>query len=198
MSACRNSIARGLVPGPRMLVAVHALGSRGGHADRSGIRHDLLKENGPAEGIAHGPGRLPRGGAIPGEVRRQRDQVLRLRRRALAGRRGRHAAAHPGGDVALVDEAHRLRKKVAAHCHGDRAAREAILAGVDSIEHGSFLSEGTLSLMKEKGTFLVPTLLAGEWISKRLDKFPPEIADQGESRDGRARRPCSAPRSGWA
>ena len=95
----RNSIARGLVPGPRMLVAVHTLGPRGGHADRNGIRHDLLREDGPAEGIAHGPGRVPRGGAVPGEVRRRRDQVLRLRRRALAGRRGGHAAADARGDV---------------------------------------------------------------------------------------------------
>ncbi|MGB0066585.1 MAG: amidohydrolase family protein, partial [Isosphaeraceae bacterium] len=78
--------------------------------------------------------------------------------------------------IALIDEAHRLRKKVAAHCHGDRAARDAIMAGVDSIEHGSFLSEETLSLMKEKGTYLVPTLLAGAWTGGRVDKFPAEIA----------------------
>src|SRR5215469_1008928 len=52
----RNAIARGLVPGPRMLVSVHGIGARGGHADESGLRHDLmLKEQGPAEGIAHGP-----------------------------------------------------------------------------------------------------------------------------------------------
>ena len=77
---------------------------------------------------------------------------------------------------ALVDEAHRLRKKVAAHCHGDHAAREAILAGVDSIEHGSFLTEETLALMKERGTYLVPTLLAADWIGGKLEKYPPEIA----------------------
>jgi imidazolonepropionase-like amidohydrolase len=78
--------------------------------------------------------------------------------------------------TALIDEAHRLRKKAAAHCHGDRAARDAILAGVDSIEHGSFLSEETLLLMKARGTVLVPTLLAGEWTGGKLEKFPPEIA----------------------
>src|SRR3974377_1119946 len=83
--------------------------------------------------------------------------------------------------TALVDEAHRLRKRVAAHCHGDRAARDAITAGVDSIEHGSFLSEETLSLMKSKGTFLVPTLLAGEWTGGRLERFPPEIAAKAKA-----------------
>jgi imidazolonepropionase-like amidohydrolase len=78
--------------------------------------------------------------------------------------------------IALIDEAHRLRKKVAAHCHGDHAAREAVAAGVDSIEHGSFLTEEALAMMKARGTYLVPTLLASEWIGGKLDKFPPEIA----------------------
>jgi imidazolonepropionase-like amidohydrolase len=65
----------------------------------------------------------------------------------------------------LVDETHRLRKKVAVHCHGDAAAKEAINAGVDSIEHGSFMKPDTLQLMKQKGTYLTPTLMAtnGSW-----------------------------------
>jgi imidazolonepropionase-like amidohydrolase len=67
--------------------------------------------------------------------------------------------------AAVVDEAHRLRKRGAVHCHGDRAAKEAILAGVESIEHGSFLQDDTLSTMKNKGTHLVPTLFALEWLT---------------------------------
>ena len=55
-----------------------------------------------------------------------------------------------------------LRKKVAVHCHGDAAAKEAINAGVDSIEHGSFMKPDTLQLMKQKGTYLTPTLMASE------------------------------------
>src|SRR5262249_45249125 len=82
----------------------------------------------------------------------------------------------PAEMAALVDEAHRLRKKVACHCHGDQAAREAVLAGVDSIEHGSFLSAETLALMKDRGTFLVPTLMAPEALMPHLDRMPPEIA----------------------
>src|SRR4030095_6735420 len=57
----------------------------------------------------------------------------------------------PAEIAALVDETHRLRKKVAVHCHGDQAAKDAIEAGVDSIEHGSFLKPETLQLMKTKG-----------------------------------------------
>jgi imidazolonepropionase-like amidohydrolase len=75
-----------------------------------------------------------------------------------------------------VEEAHRLGRKTAAHAHGDLAARSAVKAGVDSIEHGSFLTDETLALMKTKGTYLVPTLLAGEWTGGKAQKFPPEIA----------------------
>src|SRR4029077_4497395 len=81
----------------------------------------------------------------------------------------------PAEIAALVDESHRLRKKVAVHCHGDQAAREAIEAGVDSIEHGSFVKPETLTVMKKKGTFLTPTLMATEWIMGKLDNYPPAL-----------------------
>jgi imidazolonepropionase-like amidohydrolase len=77
---------------------------------------------------------------------------------------------------AIVSEAHAWHRKVAAHCHGDEAARIAIAAGVDSIEHGSFLKDDTLRLMKEKGVYLVPTLFAGYWVGEKADRFPPAIA----------------------
>jgi imidazolonepropionase-like amidohydrolase len=77
--------------------------------------------------------------------------------------------------AALVEESHRLRKKVAVHCHGDQAGREAIEAGADSIEHGSFLKPETLTLMKNKGTFLTPTLMAGEYIKGKLESYPPAL-----------------------
>ena len=81
----------------------------------------------------------------------------------------------PAEMAALVDETHRLRKKVAVHCHGDQAAREAIEAGVDSIEHGSFLKPETLQLMKSKGTYLVPTLMATEYIMAKIEAYPPVL-----------------------
>src|SRR5207237_1886912 len=81
----------------------------------------------------------------------------------------------PAEMAALVDESHRLRKKVAVHCHGEQAAREAIEAGVDSIEHGSFMKPETLRLMKQKGTFLTPTLMASEYIMAKIDSYPPAL-----------------------
>src|SRR5438128_11188618 len=77
--------------------------------------------------------------------------------------------------AALIDESHRLRKKVAVHCHGDQAAKEAIEGGVDSIEHGSFMKPETLTLMKNKGTYLTPTLMATEWIMSKIDNYPPAL-----------------------
>jgi imidazolonepropionase-like amidohydrolase len=77
---------------------------------------------------------------------------------------------------AIIGEAHTWKRKVAAHSHGDVAARMAVEAGVDSIEHGTFLTEATLKLMKKKGVYLVPTCLAGYWVNKQADTFPPQIA----------------------
>ena len=152
-------------------------GRPGGHADETGLRHDLLvRELGPAEGIAHGPDGFRE--AVRYQVKYGADVIKFCASGGVLSLADEVDTPQltPEEMNALVDEAHRLRKKVAAHCHGDRAAREAILAGVDSIEHGSFLSEETLALMKDRGTFLVPTLLAGDWIGGKLEKFPPEIA----------------------
>jgi imidazolonepropionase-like amidohydrolase len=173
----RNAINRGLVPGPRMLVSAYTLGARGGHADVTGLRHDLLvQEQGPAQGIAHGPQGFRE--AVRFQVKYGADVIKFCASGGVLSLADEVDTPQltPEEMIALVDEAHRLRKKVAAHCHGDRAAQEAIRAGVDSIEHGSFLSEETLALMKSLGTVLVPTLLAGEWTGGKLHKFPPEIA----------------------
>jgi len=64
---------------------------------------------------------------------------------------------------AIVQEAHRLGRKVAAHAHGAQGIKDAVLAGVDSIEHGSFINEEDIQLMKERGTYLVPTLYLADW-----------------------------------
>src|SRR5260370_37660717 len=93
----------------------------------------------------------------------------------------------PAEMAELVDESRRLRKKVAVHCHGDQAAKEAIEAGVDSIEHGSFMKPDTLTLMKNKGTYLTPTLMATEWIMSKIDNYPPAL--QAKAKAAGARRP---------
>ena len=80
---------------------------------------------------------------------------------------------------AIVDEAHALRRKTAAHAHGAEAAKRAIRAGIDSIEHGTFLDDQALDMMKQRGTYLVPTLMAIEGLEEKMDRgvyMPPAIA----------------------
>lgn len=173
----RNAIEKGLVSGPRMLVAVHSIGATGGHCDATGLRYNVLgKENNYTEGIADGPEEIRK--AVRFQVKYGADAIKTCASGgvlSLADAVDTPQLTLPEM-TALVDEAHRLRKKVAAHAHGDLAAKEAVQAGVDSIEHGSFLKDDTLALMKSKGTYLVPTLLALDWIMGKINTFPPEIA----------------------
>ena len=175
--ALRNSINKGVIVGPRMLVATKGIGATGGHFDpTSGFRDFLFgREPDYSDGIADGPEEIRK--AVRFEVKNGADVI----KAAVSG--GVLSLADevdtpqltPAEMAALVDESHRLRKKVAVHCHGDQAAREAIEAGVDSIEHGSFVKPETLTRMKNKGTFLTPTLMATEWIMSKLDNYPPAL-----------------------
>src|SRR6184192_1017200 len=175
--ALRNSINKGVIVGPRMLVATKGIGATGGHFDpTSGFRDFLFgRESDYTDGIADGPEEIRK--AVRFEVKNGADVI----KAAVSG--GVLSLADevdtpqltPAEMAALVDESHRLRKKVAVHCHGDQAAREAIEAGVDSIEHGSFMKPETLTIMKKKGTFLTPTLLASDWIMKKIDNYPPAL-----------------------
>src|SRR5947208_4754844 len=175
--ALRNSINKGVIVGPRMLVATYGIGATGGHFDATSGFRDMLFAHEPdySEGIADGADAVRK--AVRFEVKNGADVI----KAAVSG--GVFSLADevdtpqftPAEMAALVDESHRLRKKVAVHCHGDQVAKEAIEAGVDSIEHGSFLKPETLALMKTKGTYLVPTLMATEWILGKLDSYPPAL-----------------------
>src|SRR5580698_5972564 len=171
----RNSINAGYVPGPRMLVSVHALGSTGGHCDGgAGFRHDVFgRETGPEDGVINSADQARY--AVRFNIKYGADVIKTC---ASGG------VLSPTDDVdspqlsqaeldALVDEAHALRRKTAAHSHGAEAAKRAIRAGIDSIEHGTFLDDEALRMMHDKGVFLVPTLATR--IGLRESKFPPQI-----------------------
>ena len=195
--ALRNSIDKGVIVGPRMLVATYGVGATGGHFDSTSGFRDLLfgHEPGYNDGIADGPDGIRK--VVRFEVKNGADVI----KAAVSG--GVLSLADevdtpqltPQEMFALVDESHRLRKKVAVHCHGDQAAREAIEAGVDSIEHGSFLKPETLTLMKNKGIYLTPTLMATEWIMAKLNLYPPALQAKPKRRQ-RPGRKCSATRCG--
>jgi len=181
--ALRNSINKGAIVGPRMLVATKGIGATGGHFDpTSGFRDFLFgREPDYTDGIADGPDEIRK--TVRFEVKNGADVI----KAAVSG--GVLSLADevdtpqltPAEMAALVDESHRLRKKVAVHCHGDEAAREAIEAGVDSIEHGSFMKPETLTMMKKKGTFLTPTLMASEWIMGKLDNYPSALQTKAKA-----------------
>jgi imidazolonepropionase-like amidohydrolase len=177
----RNAIASGDVPGPRMLVAVHALGSTGGHCDhQGGFREGIFgHEAGPSEGVINGPDQARYA------VRLDHKYGADMIKVCASG-----GVLSPTDAVdtpqltqeelsAIVDEAHALRLKTAAHAHGSEAAKRAIRAGIDSIEHGSFLDDEALDLMKQKGTYYIPTLMAVQGLQEKFDRgiyVPPAIA----------------------
>jgi imidazolonepropionase-like amidohydrolase len=191
--ALRNAIRDGVVVGPRMLVAAGAIGTTGGHCDdTAGFREGLFgHEAGQQEFVANGP-----------------DQMRYAVR--LAHKYGADVikTCASGGvlsltdDVdtpqltqeelnALIDEAHSLKRKVAAHCHGSEAAKRAIRAGVDSLEHGSFFDDETLDMMKAHGTYFVPTLMAIVGEQERIHRgiyFPPAILAKANAADEAAHK----------
>jgi imidazolonepropionase-like amidohydrolase len=176
----RNGIRNGDVPGPRMLVTVHALGATGGHCDHDdGYRQGIFgRESSPLEGVINGPDQARYA------VRLDHKYGADMIKVCASG-----GVLSPTDDVdtpqltqeelnAIVDEAHALRRKTAAHAHGAEAAKRAIRAGIDSIEHGSFLDEEALDMMKQRGTYLVPTLMAIQGIQEKFDRgvyMPPAI-----------------------
>jgi len=178
----RNAINDGLTPGPRMLVARYALGATGGHCDQTGFPPGTFgAEPGVEKGILHGANEGRQ--AVRLDVKYGAD-VIKMCASGGVLSLGDDVAAPQLTDeelTAIIDEAHRLKRKTAAHSHGDLAARAAVKAGIDSIEHGSFLTDETLALMKSKGTFLVPTCMAGQWTGGKLERFPPAIAVKAKS-----------------
>lgn len=175
----RNAINRGVVPGPRMLVAVHAIGATGGHCDDTGWREGAVgRETGPDVGVINGADEARRA------VRLAHKYGATVIKTCATGGVLSLADAVDTPQLtqaeldALVDEAHALRLKTAAHAHGAEGAKRAIRAGIDSIEHGSFLDDEALDLMKQKGTYYVPTLMAAQGLSEQIQKgvpIPPAI-----------------------
>jgi imidazolonepropionase-like amidohydrolase len=177
----RNTIRAGIIPGPRMLVAVHALGSTGGHCDdEAGFRAGIFNhESGPENGVINSPEEARY--AVRWNIKYGADIIKTC---ASGG------VLSPTDDVdvpqltqaelnALVDEAHTLRRKTAAHSHGAEASKRAIRAGIDSIEHGTFLDDDAMRMMHDKGVYLVPTLTVRVGLAE--SKFPPLVQAKADA-----------------
>jgi len=177
----RNAIRNGKVPGPRMLVSVHALGATGGHCDNSGHRQGLFPESGISDGIANSPWQMRAAVRLNHKYGADVIKVC-----ATGGVLSLTDAVDTPQLTqeeldAMVDEAHALRLRAAAHAHGAEGAKRAIRAGIDSIEHGTFLDDEALDLMKQKGTYFVPTLMAAVGLRERMARsaaLPPPILEK--------------------
>ena len=178
----RNAAAAGIIPGPRMLVAVHSIGSTGGHCDgQNGFRAGLFgRETGPEEGVINSPEEGRR--AVRLNVKYGADVIKICATGGVLSLTDEVDIPQLTQEEtnAIVDEAHTLRKKTAAHAHGAEGAKRAIRAGIDSIEHGAFLDDEALDMMKARGTYYIPTLMAVEGGKEILAKggYPPLVTSK--------------------
>jgi len=173
--ALRNAINAGLAEGPRLLVAGHALGSTGGHCDSSPFPPDRVAPSGPLQGVCNGPEECRLATRL--QMKYGADVIKICASGGVLSESDPVDVPQltPAELTAIMSEAHAWGRKVAAHSHGDLAAKQAVEAGVDSIEHGSFLTTPTLQLMKQKGVYLVPTRMTQVWVLDKADTYPPKI-----------------------
>jgi imidazolonepropionase-like amidohydrolase len=166
-SSLRDAINAGKVPGPRVLCSGEAITPTGGHGDgTNGFREDLMAIPGPIQGVADGADacRL----AVRNQVKRGADLIKLTATGGVLSNIGAGLEQQFFDDElkAIVETAHLLKKKVAAHAHGTSGINAALRAGVDSIEHGTYLDDESIRLFKETGAYYVPTITAGKSVAQ--------------------------------
>jgi imidazolonepropionase-like amidohydrolase len=178
--ALRNAINTGTVWGPRIYTAGRAIGSTGGHADpTNGLSRELVGDPGVAEGIINSVDDAVK--AIRVHYKQGVDAIKIMPSGGVMdeGASGENPQLTLEEIKALVTTAHDYGFTVAAHAHGAEAIRRAVIGGVDSIEHGTFLNDEDMKLMKEHGTYLVPTISAGSFVASKAKVpgyYPPQVA----------------------
>ncbi|HWA88057.1 MAG TPA: amidohydrolase family protein [Opitutus sp.] len=165
--ALKKAIAAGWVIGPRIFTAGGPIGTTGGHADPTDGYSDEVRQKLTSENVIDGPDAARR--AVRQHYKEGADLIKIM---ASAGVLSiEKSADNPQMDMdelkAIVTTAHEYGLKVAVHAHGAEAIRRAVIAGVDSIEHGTYLNDEDIALMKEHGTYLVPTLSAGRFVMEK-------------------------------
>jgi len=177
--ALRNAINAHKVPGPRIVAAGKAIASTGGHADpTNGWAHKFPADPGPEEGVINGVD-----DARKAVRQRYKDGSDTIKITATGGvlsiaRNGANPQMTEEEIRAVVTTARDYGFKVAAHAHGAEGIKRAVRGGADSIEHGTFMDDEAMKLMKERGTYYVPTISAGRWVYEQAqdpDFFPPIV-----------------------
>lgn len=162
----RDAINRGDVVGPRIIAAGKAVSVTGGHADpTNGLRSDVFGLAGVEDGVADGVDECRK--AVRNQIKLGADCIKLTATGGVLSASSAGLAQHFFDDElkAIIDTAHAMGRKAAAHAHGVDGINAALRAGVDSIEHGTYLDDESVRLFKEHGAFLVPTLLAGETVT---------------------------------
>lgn len=178
--ALRNAINAGIVPGPRIFTAGGAIGSTGGHADDTdGYRADLQGDPHAKDGIINGADDAWK--AVRQHYKDGADLIKIMPSGGVLDESSSVDNAQMTIDEikAVVAAAHDYGFTVAAHAHGAEAIRRAVVGGVDSIEHGTFMNDEDMKLMKQHGTWYVPTIIAGRYVQEMAEKpgyYPPQVA----------------------
>lgn len=168
----RNAINQGLVAGPRIFTAGKSIATTGGHADpTNSFRKDLMGDPGPREGVINSPEEARQA------VRQRYKDGSDLIKITATG--GVLSLAKDGSGPQFTDEelkaviqtAKDYGMHTAAHAHGTEGMKRAVLAGITTIEHGTKMTEEIMDLMKQKGTFYVPTITAGRFVADQA-KIP--------------------------
>lgn len=162
--ALRNAINEGKIPGPRLLVAGHALSATGGHGDFSGISPYI--HFGQFSGVVDGIDEIRK--KVRWNVKFGADVIKFAATAGVLSEEESVGAPQFSFEEmkAIVEEATRWGRRVAAHAHGAEGIKMAVRAGVASIEHGSLLDDEAIALMKQHNTYLVPTMFAGDAVEQ--------------------------------
>ncbi|MCV2885884.1 amidohydrolase family protein [Aestuariibacter sp. AA17] len=176
--ALKKAINQGVIDGPRIYTAAKSIATTGGHADpTNGMSASLSGDIGPKEGVING-----QDDARKAVRQRYKDGADLIKITATGGvlsvaKSGQNPQFMQDELKAIVDTAKDYGMTVAVHAHGKEGMKRAILAGVDSIEHGTYMNDEIIALMKERGTYYVPTIMAGNWVAEKskIDGFFPDI-----------------------
>ncbi len=178
--ALREAVNAGLVPGPRIFTAAKSLATTGGHADpTNGFRRDLMGDPGPRDGVVNGLD-----DARQAVRQRYKDGADLIKITATGGGLSvARSGQNPQFTIEEIEEIVRIAADydmhVAAHAHGTEGMRRAIVGGVHSIEHGTYMDDDTIALMIEHNTWYVPTISAGRFVAEMAEVagyFPPVVA----------------------
>ena len=176
--ALREVINRGDLPGPRIFTAGKSIATTGGHADpTNGFAEPLRPPGTPVNGVINGPAE-----AAQAVRQRYQDGADLIKITATGGvlslaKNGLNPQFHEDEVEAIVRTAKDYGFMVAAHAHGTEGIKRAVRAGVTSIEHGTYMDEEAIRLMKERGTWYVPTILAGKFVAEKaeIDGYWPPV-----------------------